>query len=67
MANAAMRALQYDASKSANAARNVLFQTNFLQDVVQKLDSDPDAVIKDLETYRAARKNQELTILPWFY
>ncbi|KAI8137402.1 Metalloenzyme, LuxS/M16 peptidase-like protein [Fennellomyces sp. T-0311] len=54
MANAAMRALQYDASKSANAARNVLFQTNFLQEVVQKLDSDPDSVISDLETYRTA-------------
>ena len=56
MTNAAMRALQYDATKSANAARNVLFQTNFLQDVIQKLDNDPDSVIRDLTVYREACK-----------
>ncbi|KAI9272698.1 Metalloenzyme, LuxS/M16 peptidase-like protein [Phascolomyces articulosus] len=54
MANAAMRALQYDPTKSANAARNVLFQANFLQDVVQKLEDNPDSVINDLTTYREA-------------
>ena len=54
MTNAAMRALQYDSTKSANAARNVLFQTNFLQDVLQKLDNDPDSVIRDLTIYREA-------------
>ncbi|KAI7848898.1 Metalloenzyme, LuxS/M16 peptidase-like protein [Circinella umbellata] len=54
MTNAAMRALQYDSTKSANAARNVLFQANFLQDVLQKLDTDPDSVIRDLTIYREA-------------
>lgn len=54
MTNAVLRALQMDAQKSVNAARNVLYQTNFLQGIVQKLDTEPESVIKDLNTFRAA-------------
>ncbi|CDS09692.1 hypothetical protein LRAMOSA02369 [Lichtheimia ramosa] len=54
MTNAVLRALQMDANKSVNAARNVLYQANFLQGIVQKLDTDPESVIKDLNTFREA-------------
>ncbi|KAI9323607.1 Metalloenzyme, LuxS/M16 peptidase-like protein [Dichotomocladium elegans] len=54
MTNAVMRALQYDSKKSANAARNVLYQASFLQEVVQRLDDDPASVIADLDAYREA-------------
>ncbi|KAG0191477.1 hypothetical protein DFQ28_011725 [Apophysomyces sp. BC1034] len=54
MAIACMSAYQYDASKSVNAARNVLFQAKFLQDLIQKLDDDPSAVLADLNAYRDA-------------
>lgn len=56
MTNAVLRALQVDARKSVNAARNVLYQANFLQGIVQKLDTDPESVIKDLNTFREACK-----------
>ncbi|ORZ20228.1 Metalloenzyme, LuxS/M16 peptidase-like protein [Absidia repens] len=52
MANASLRALQYDATKSASAARNVLFQSTFLQDIVQKLETDPTTVLADLNEFR---------------
>lgn len=55
MANATMRALQYKASRSVNAARSVLLQANFLQDMLQKLETDPDSVLSDLKAYRDAR------------
>ncbi|CAO3618389.1 unnamed protein product [Cunninghamella blakesleeana] len=54
MANASLRAFQYDAKKSACAARNILFQSSFLQDVVQKLENDPSSVIADINDYRQA-------------
>lgn len=56
MTYAVMRALQYDIEKSVNATRNVLFQSEFLQDVVQRLDNDPLSVIADLNAYREACK-----------
>ncbi|KAI8093910.1 Metalloenzyme, LuxS/M16 peptidase-like protein, partial [Halteromyces radiatus] len=54
MANACLRAFQYNAKKSASAARNVLFQTSFLQDVAHKLENDPSSVLSDLNEYRQA-------------
>jgi hypothetical protein len=57
MVNASLRALQYDAQKSASAARNVLFQSTFLQDVVQKLEDDPSSILTDLNEYRQACKS----------
>ncbi|KAI9309061.1 Metalloenzyme, LuxS/M16 peptidase-like protein [Cunninghamella echinulata] len=52
MANASLRAFQYNSKKSACAARNILFQSSFLQDVVQKLENDPASVIADMNEYR---------------
>ncbi|KAI8341775.1 Metalloenzyme, LuxS/M16 peptidase-like protein [Chlamydoabsidia padenii] len=57
MVNASLRALQFDAKKSASAARNVLFQTTFLQDVIQKLENDPSSILADLNEYREALCN----------
>lgn len=53
MGTATMRALQYDPKKSIDAARNVLFQNNFLTDVVKRLEEDPASVIAELEEYRS--------------
>lgn len=56
MVQAVMRALQFDVKKSINTARNILFQANFLQEVVKKLDEDPTPVLNDLNAFRAARE-----------
>jgi hypothetical protein len=56
MGNATMRALQYDPKKSVNAARNILFQNNFLSDVVKRLEEDPASVLAELNEYRSACK-----------
>ncbi|KAI8369556.1 Metalloenzyme, LuxS/M16 peptidase-like protein [Radiomyces spectabilis] len=54
MATASMRAFQFDASKSVSAARNILFQTDFLQEVLRQLENDPSSVLADLNAFRDA-------------
>ncbi|KAI7861631.1 Metalloenzyme, LuxS/M16 peptidase-like protein [Spinellus fusiger] len=54
MVSACMRALQYDASKSISAARNILYQSTFLQSVLERLETDPAVVLEDLNNYRQA-------------
>ncbi|CEP07102.1 hypothetical protein [Parasitella parasitica] len=53
MGNATMRALQVDPKQSVNAARNILFQSTFLQDTVKRLDDDPSSVIDELNEFRS--------------
>ncbi|KAI8644434.1 Metalloenzyme, LuxS/M16 peptidase-like protein [Parasitella parasitica] len=53
MGSATMRALQMDPKKSVNAARNILFQNTFLQDMVKRLDNDPSSVIDELNEFRS--------------
>ncbi|KAI9030874.1 Metalloenzyme, LuxS/M16 peptidase-like protein [Phycomyces nitens] len=57
MTNASMRALQFDATKSVSAARNVLFQSAFLTNLLQTLENDPNSVVQELNTYRDALCN----------
>ncbi|RCI02438.1 hypothetical protein CU098_009467, partial [Rhizopus stolonifer] len=52
MGNATMRALQVDPKKSVNSARNILFQNNFLQDVVKRLEENPNSVLEELNEFR---------------
>ncbi|KAI8097852.1 Metalloenzyme, LuxS/M16 peptidase-like protein [Gilbertella persicaria] len=52
MGNATMRALQVDPKKSVNSARNILFQNNFLQDVVKRLEENPSSVLEELNEFR---------------
>ncbi|ORX55668.1 hypothetical protein DM01DRAFT_1335062 [Hesseltinella vesiculosa] len=54
MVHECLRAFQFDAKKSANVARNVLFQSVFLQDVLQQLENNPAKVIADMDAYRQA-------------
>jgi hypothetical protein len=60
MGNATMRALQFDPKKSVNAARNILFQSSFLQDVIKKLEQNPSSVIAELNEFRAACKKKKI-------
>ncbi|KAK4519276.1 uncharacterized protein ATC70_009508 [Mucor velutinosus] len=53
MGNATMRALQVDPKKSVDAARNILFQNSFLQEIVKRLEDDPTSVIEELNEFRS--------------
>jgi hypothetical protein len=53
MGNATMRALQLDPKKSVSAARNILFQSTFLQEVVKRLEENPTSVLDELNEYRS--------------
>lgn len=56
MGMATLPALQMDPKKSVSAARNILFQSTFLQDVIKRLEESPSSVIDDLNEYRSKRK-----------
>lgn len=61
MGNATLRALQMDPKKSAYGARNILFQSTFLQDVLKRLEHDPQDVLLEINQSRVACK------LPFLY
>ncbi|KAI9276163.1 Metalloenzyme, LuxS/M16 peptidase-like protein [Sporodiniella umbellata] len=54
MAANTMQALELDPSQSLFAASNILYQQEFLQKVLQRLEEEPEKVMDDLNAYRAA-------------
>ncbi|KAI8972685.1 Metalloenzyme, LuxS/M16 peptidase-like protein [Pilobolus umbonatus] len=52
MCLATIAALEADPRKSADAARNTLFQSTFLKEVIKNLDENPSVVLSALNEYR---------------
>lgn len=56
MTGATLGMLQFDRNRSNNAATNVLFQAHFLPKLLEKLEEQPDEVVKDLKKFREISK-----------
>ncbi|KAG1416659.1 hypothetical protein G6F58_005871 [Rhizopus delemar] len=53
MAADTIQTLEFDPKKSLFAANNILYQNEFLQKVIDRLEEDPSSVLADLNEYRA--------------
>lgn len=56
MADDTIQTLEFDPKKSLFAANNILYQNEFLQKVIDRLEEDPSSVLADLNEYRATCK-----------
>lgn len=60
MAANTIQALELDPKKSLFGANNILYQTEFLQKVINELEENPASVLADLNEYREACKEPKV-------
>lgn len=56
MGSSIQREIQFDPKKSILAARNILHQTEFLTEVIERLEKDPASVLAELNEFRSSCK-----------
>lgn len=54
MGSSTLRALQLDPKKSIQAARSILYQNDFLNEVIKRLEEDPSSVLAELDEFRSS-------------